>query len=149
MKISKKQVFSFIFLLVLTLFILPVDGLSSPALAQSGAETSLFRGQEGMAEIGGVYGGKTPQDIRLVVVKFIRLALSFLGLIFLLLIIAAGFKWMTSGGNDEAIGKAKKLLVNSLIGLIIILVAWTITTYLIYVISRIVIDQSIDYLNVQ
>jgi len=147
MKISKKQVFSIIFFLALTFSFLPVYGFSFPVLAQSSGETSLFQGQEGMAEIGNVYGNNKPEDIRLVVVKFIRLALSFLGIIFLLLILTAGFKWMTSGGNDETIVKAKKLLINSIIGLIIILVAWTITTYLIYVFSKIIIDQSVLFLN--
>ncbi len=148
MKISKKKIFSFVILLTLAFSFFPFYRLDFQALAQSSPETRLFTSQEGMAEIGGVYGNKRPQDIRLMAAKFIRLILSFLGTIFLVLIMAAGFQWMTSGGNEEKTLKAKNLLVNAVIGLAIILVAWSIATYLIYVFNKIIINQTIDYINV-
>jgi len=36
---------------------------------------------------------------------------------------------MTSGGNDEQVGKAKKILYTSIIGLIIILSAYSISNF--------------------
>lgn len=147
MKISKKQVFSFIFLLTLSFSFLPFSFASPSALAQSRSETNLFANQEGMNEISTVYGGKRPEDIRIVAAKFIRLILSFLGIIFLALIIAAGFKWMTSGGNEEEVKKARKLMINAAIGLIIVLVSWSIAHYLIYVFNKIILEQSVDLYN--
>ncbi len=70
-------------------------------------------------------------DIRVVAGRFIQLALSFLGVIAVLLVIYAGFLWMTSGGNEEKISVAKKILKNAVIGLIIILASWGITTFII------------------
>lgn len=63
------------------------------------------------------------------VAHLIRLALGFLGIIFVVLIILAGFSWMTSGGDDEKIAKAKKMIVNAIIGLILILSAYSIVQF--------------------
>jgi hypothetical protein len=71
-------------------------------------------------------GSSSPLTIA---VRVLQVALSFLGIIALGIIIYAGFLWMTSGGNENKIDDAKKLLRNGVIGLIIILSAWGITTY--------------------
>jgi len=39
--------------------------------------------------------------------------------------------WMTAGGNDEKIEKAKKLISAAVIGLIIVLLAWAIVIFVI------------------
>jgi len=148
MKISKKQIFSFLMLSFFT-FVVFVFQFSVPqANAQPIRETGLYQGQVGMDEIQTAYGNQAPRDIRLTVVEIIKWGLSLLGLIFLILIIFAGFKWMTSGGNEEDIKKAQKLLTNSIIGLIIILAAWSITVYLIKVFRANIIEQTVDSINV-
>ncbi len=70
-------------------------------------------------------------DPRTVSVKIINIVLSFLGLIALVVVLFGGFKWMTSGGNQEQVGQAKKILIAGLIGLVIILLSWGITNYVI------------------
>lgn len=62
--------------------------------------------------------------------NIIQLFLGFLGFVALVLIIVAGFKWMTSGGNPEKITAAKKMLVAAIIGLVIILASYVITVFL-------------------
>lgn len=54
---------------------------------------------------------------------------SLMGIIFLILIIYGGILWMTGGGNPETIKKAKSILVNSLIGLLIILLSYGFTIF--------------------
>lgn len=63
------------------------------------------------------------------VVKIIRIALGFLALVFLILILYAGFSWMTSAGNSEQINKAKGIIKAALIGILIIFFAYTITYF--------------------
>ena len=46
--------------------------------------------------------------------------LGLLGVIFIVLIIYGGFMWMTAGGDEERISKAKKTLNRSILGLIIL-----------------------------
>ncbi|HNZ86740.1 MAG TPA: hypothetical protein PLD95_03945 [bacterium] len=62
------------------------------------------------------------------VLNVVRVVLGFLGFIALIVIIIAGFKWMTSGGNEEKIGAAKKMLGAGIIGLILILMSYVITS---------------------
>lgn len=63
--------------------------------------------------------------------KLIGVLLSFLGVIFLLLIIYAGFTWMTAQGDPKAVGKAKDILITSVVGLVILLSAYAISSFVI------------------
>ena len=64
-----------------------------------------------------------------IVLRVIQIALGVLGVIAVSLIIYAGFLWMTSAGSDEKINQAKKILRQTIIGLIIILSSWGITYF--------------------
>ena len=55
-------------------------------------------------------------------------ALGLLGIIFLVLMIYAGFLWMTAAGNSDQVSKAKRLMVNAIIGSVIIVGAYALTT---------------------
>lgn len=57
----------------------------------------------------------------------IQPVLGIVGLIFLVLTIYAGVLWMTSSGNADQVKKAKEILTNSVIGLVIIAGAYAIT----------------------
>ena len=83
----------------------------------------------GLSEVGRAYGESTPRDPRNIVVDMIRVVLGFLGVIAVVLILYAGFKWMTSRGNEETIGDAKKTLIAGAIGLAIILLAYSLVSF--------------------
>jgi amino acid transporter len=89
----------------------PLDNLEDFATLQSGYETA---------------DETTFADILSMV---IRAFLSLLGIIFLVLIIVAGYNWMTAGGNDEKVTKAKSTIARAIIGLIIIVAAYAITYF--------------------
>lgn len=59
----------------------------------------------------------------------IRVILGFLAIIFLVLTLISGFKWMTAGGNQDQIKQAQGTLKSAVIGLIIVLSAYTITYF--------------------
>ncbi|MCL5794897.1 MAG: pilin [Patescibacteria group bacterium] len=65
------------------------------------------------------------------VAKIIKIVLGFLGVIFIVLIIYAGFLWMTSAGNEEKIKTAKKIITAAIIGTAIILCAYAVTVFVI------------------
>ena len=75
--------------------------------------------------------GLPSTDIRIVVARIIRVALSLLGTVALVLMLYAGFVWMTAGGEASKIEDAKKIMVNAAIGLAIILSAYAITSFVI------------------
>ncbi|MFH1632160.1 MAG: hypothetical protein ABIA47_04070 [bacterium] len=52
-----------------------------------------------------------------------------IGIIFLALLIYGGVLWMIGGGTD-LVKKAKAIIVNSVIGLLILLLAYAFTTYI-------------------
>lgn len=54
--------------------------------------------------------------------------LSLLGIIFVILTVYAGYRWMTAGGNEEKVTKAKETLWRSIIGLIIVVGSYAIWT---------------------
>ena len=51
--------------------------------------------------------------------------------IVLVIIIYGGFLWMTAGGNDEKVGEAKKWIFGGIIGLVFILSAYAIASFVI------------------
>ncbi|MDP2944562.1 MAG: IPT/TIG domain-containing protein [bacterium] len=79
----------------------------------------------------GLAGSLSSTDPRTIVGRIINIALGFLGVIAVGLMIYAGFLWMTSGGDEEKITTAKKILKNAAIGLVIILSSWAIATFII------------------
>lgn len=61
----------------------------------------------------------------------IQIALSLLGTLFVCLIIYAGYIWLTAAGNEQRIEKAKKLLFESILGLVIVIAAYAVTYFLV------------------
>ena len=59
----------------------------------------------------------------------IKVFLGFLGIIFIILVIWAGYNWMTAGGNEEKVTKARTTIFRAVIGLIIIVSAYAITHF--------------------
>ena len=73
--------------------------------------------------------GSETNDIKIQINRVINIFLSFLAILGVIMVVYAGILWATAGGNDEQTGKAKKIIISSAIGLIIIGVAWTIISY--------------------
>ena len=56
--------------------------------------------------------------------------LSFIGVIFMGLIIFGGFQWMLARGNEQQVEKARDLIMQAIIGLVIVLSAYAITAFI-------------------
>lgn len=88
-------------------------------------------GQEPV-DLGLKYGAATGlggHDVRYTVAMIINALLGLLGIVSVVTIIYAGMRLMTSGGNEEDIKAAQKTLLTAVIGLIVILMAYTITRF--------------------
>jgi len=68
-------------------------------------------------------------DPRLMVANFMNIAIGFLGILTVVMIMVAGFKWMLSGGNEDKIGEAKKMLVHTIIGTFLVLASFGIAKF--------------------
>jgi len=69
------------------------------------------------------------EDIRDTAVSIIQYLLTFLGIIAVIMILYGGFMWMTAGGNEDRVAKAKKIITSGAIGLIIIISAFAIVVF--------------------
>lgn len=94
----------------------------SPALA---ATTDLGLNPEIAQTI-----GLTTTDIRTVIGNIVRIFLGLLGLVAVSLMIYAGFLYMTAAGNEDQVAKAKQIIVQATIGLVIITSAYAITYFI-------------------
>jgi len=119
-------------LMLCSLFLAQVMLINAPA-AQAAYNLWDLAEEGGLEEIGeeayDQYG--TPTDLRTVIARIINVFLGFLAIIFLIIILIAGYKWMTSGGNEETVRSAKSWITAGIIGLIIIIIAWSISIFII------------------
>lgn len=85
----------------------------------------------GLGQVGNTaYNQPTaPKDIRTIVASLINVVLGLLGTIFIVLMIAAGFIWMTAAGNADKVKQAINLMAMGAIGLLIIIAAFAISLY--------------------
>jgi hypothetical protein len=69
-------------------------------------------------------------SVSTVIVRVINGFLSIFAMVFTYFIISAGFSWMTSGGNAEKVLAAKTTLKNAFLGLLLILISYSLTLYI-------------------
>ncbi len=70
-------------------------------------------------------------QLPLLIGRIIRTILGLLGIIFLVLMVYAGFLWMTARGESDAVDKAKDIIKQAIIGVIIIFMAYALTGFVI------------------
>jgi len=120
-----------VFLVVAFLFISVSPVLAAPGAAETPKPpegdvlTKSFLDSAGFT-----YLDPTKQDVRLYVVALIKIALSFTGFLFFLLIFYGGYLWMAAGGNEEILKKAKSIITKAVVGFAIVLAAYSITYFL-------------------
>ena len=139
MKITKKHVFSLVFLFIFGVIQFAVFSLE---VKPARADESLLTGQVGITEIGQTYGNNKT-DVRVIIAKLILVILGLLSIIFLSLILYAGFRYMTAAGNQDQVSKAIAQIRDATIGLLIVIASWSLTYYILQWVSRAVTNSSI------
>ncbi len=101
-----------------------VAGLPS-ALAQGGGG-GFFKGTDAAAT--SIEVVKTT-SLGANITDLINYFLGFLGIIAVAFLIYGGVLMVTSGGNEEGVGKAKKIITYAAIGIVIIMLSYSIVTF--------------------
>ncbi len=101
---------------------------NTPAFADVNGKYGLNETIKNAGEAGSAL--TTNSDINTSAGKIIGVALSFVGAIFFILMIYGGFLWMTARGDEGQVTKAKDLIFAAVIGLVIVLSAYAITSFL-------------------
>lgn len=81
-------------------------------------------------------------DLVKVVTNIINWVMGLLGLVAVVVIIWAGFLWMTAGGNEDQLKKAKDKVIQGVIGLVMIMAAWSIAYFVISTVGSKFINAS-------
>lgn len=66
----------------------------------------------------------------------ISLLIMFLGVILLGMSIYAGSTWLLARGNPEKVDKAKEILRTSIIGVVILVFAYVVTSFILYLVNQ-------------
>lgn len=126
------------FSIVLPAIVLAFFVFSVPLIMQASGVTDAVGGLDNTARVGYGIGGTgdiSETDGIMVslpgaIGKIVGAALSFIGVIFFILMIYGGLLWMTAAGNDQQVEKAKDLIVAAIIGLVIVFAAYAITSFI-------------------
>jgi len=111
MLINKKTIVIFLFFLAIVFF-LPQIGLTQDEFGLGDVDTALGAG-----------------DLKQIISNIINVFLGFLGILATIIILYGGFIWMTAKGNTEQVEKAKKTIINGVIGLVIIMLSYAIASF--------------------
>ncbi|MFA6429252.1 MAG: pilin [Patescibacteria group bacterium] len=104
---------------LLTACVLPVVTFAqTPEALQSAATVATEAG----------LGGET--DLPTIIGRVIYVALGFVGVLLLLILLYAGYLWMTAGGDATKVEKAQAWIRNGIIGLVLIASSFAITSYI-------------------
>lgn len=118
MKLTRSTVKQFA--LTCVIMILGLLVVNNIALAQTGAisDTDCPQGVSGLGGCG--------TSLRQTVVTIINYFLGFLGLLAVIMIIYGGFLYVSSAGNEENVGKAKKIILYAAVGIVMIALSYLI-----------------------
>jgi len=114
----------FRFTVMFTVIFMAVAAFALPAMAQPDLGLN-YATNLGLASQNG--------DVRDTAVDIVKYLMTFLGIIAVVIILIGGFRWMTAGGNEDRIASAKKTIIAGAIGLIVILAAFAIVTFVIQI----------------
>ncbi|MDD4332596.1 MAG: hypothetical protein PHT51_00605 [Patescibacteria group bacterium] len=96
------------------------------------AETPTIQGE--LKKIGGAAGYEvtnvTDTTAAGIAGSIINVFLGLLGIIFIALIIYAGFNWMTAGGEEEKVKNAQETIKKAVIGLVIVVSSYAIYRFI-------------------
>jgi len=110
-------------------------GTSAPLLFAAAKNGSYnFAEESGLEQTSNAAGydtGSAAKPLESYITNIITVILSLLGVIFMGLMIYAGITWMTAQGNQEKATKAKELLIEAIIGLIIVLAAYAVSYFVV------------------
>lgn len=86
-------------------------------------QTDIFAGSQGV-DAGDV------SDPREIAARIVKYSLGILGILFTAYLILSGYYFLTAAGNDEQVNKAKSQMQTSVIGIIIVLSAYSLTLFI-------------------
>ena len=100
------------------------------------AQSGVDQLRQNLDKVGAGTNLSTDKEPVPIIASIINIVLGFLGILAVIFIIYAGFKWMTAQGNEQQVTDAKAIIKNAVIGIMIVLLSWVIVSFVIDRISE-------------
>jgi len=88
----------------------------------------VMAGDYGLTDVGTGAGYKN-NDVYTIITLVVNVVLSLLAIIFFAIMMYGGIRWMTARGKDELTEKAKNAITAGIIGLIIIIISYSMSAF--------------------
>lgn len=99
-----------------------ISGLIKPVYAQVDIKDSFILGGGGRRSVGALY--PDPVGLGKLVQTLVPAIFTIAGLAFLIHLIIGAFRYVTSGGDEKALGDARKTITSALVGLLIVFASY-------------------------
>ena len=120
---------------------LPLFAMAAPAhygepvlLAQAADLSGVTANMDKVGDAAGL--SSSNRTLPEIIGAVINAALGLLGIILVVLVIYAGYLWMMAQGNAAQVDKAKGIMVNAVIGLIILMASYAIANFVLEAIMK-------------
>jgi len=115
----KKIIFSLLITIVITLVFTP--GVFAQGINEAG-NILTQTGQQ---------AGAGSDDLVGILGNVVKTALTLVGMIFMILMVYAGYLWLMARGNEEEVKKAEGIIKTSVIGIVVVMSAYAITFFVV------------------
>jgi len=99
--------------------------LAAPFMALAFGDTGIN------ATAGRAQFSTAPGQVPVIIGTVIKTALGLVGIVFLILMVYAGYIWMIARGDESKTEKAKNTIISSIIGIVIVVAAYAITSFVV------------------
>lgn len=83
--------------------------------------------------------GTDEKTVSVIAGRVVSVVLSLVGVVFISFLLYGGFLWMTDQGSEEQVGKAKNIIRNAIIGLVI-----TVSAFAMYKVIEMLFVKTLD-----
>ena len=121
---------------IIILLLLIATLVASLTIVESAAAATIFENMRGAINVFDALptAGDTPAQVEnsvlVIIGRVLNAFLSIFGVIFLILVVYGGYRWMMARGNEDEVTKARDVIRNAIIGLILTMAAFAISVFI-------------------
>lgn len=109
---------------------LALTSFALPIAVHAQGQNPFQQAQTQVTNVGTQAGiGTSNATLPEIIGRIINILLGFIGIVLLLIVLYAGFEWMTAGGDSKKVESAKGRIGNAVVGLIILVAAFAISNF--------------------
>jgi hypothetical protein len=109
-----------------------VAATATPAYAASPTDSATKQVCAGVSGVAGGSCGSGAKNLNSIIALALNVLSAIAGIVAVIMIIVAGLKFITSGGDASAVATAKKSLIYAIIGLAVVALSQVIVHYVLY-----------------